>query len=309
MGSKKEKILRESVVIWSWMQQHSAVPLSVANYGQNAVVCSSAWPTLWSASFTSIIWFQDLALSLNYPSYLAHHVHAALNSSSPNHRPWRLILTNPYLLIDKLQQLLLGIFHIILGATDGDFVAVVALGREADDDTAALIHDGANQATLGTNDGVVQTVGNLNGHLLHIGLQRTNTTVTMVACGWWVLKMNNDITESATDPLHLDFSAYAMDWRTWFAGSDPITWAAGWAHGCTFLVQVFSKNIAFHNNKIGMKDHCSVINCTTGLRKNWNFTEHLSFSFGNKAKHCNPLRMIPNLLSMTFLSYSTAVCT
>ena len=35
------------------------------------------------------------------------------------------------------------------------------------------------------------------------------------------------ITESATDPLHLDFSAYAMDWCTRFAGSDPVAWVAG----------------------------------------------------------------------------------
>ena len=51
-----------------------------------------------------------------------------------------------------------------------------------------------------------------------------------------------------------------------------------------------SENLAFHGDKMGAKDHCRVIHCTTGRIKARNPAKRLSFSFSKKAKYRIPRR-------------------
>ena len=109
------------------------------------------------------------------------------------------------------------------------------------------------------------------------------------------------LTTVEIDPFHLDFRACAMDWHVKSAGSrgEHVSWVAGRAHSCISLVLVVVKNLAFHGDKMGAKDHCRPIHCTTGWIKARNPTKHLSFSFCKKVKYCifhnrTDSRMIPS---------------
>ena len=78
--------------------------------------------------------------------------------------------TTTYQLIGLLRQLPLGLLHVVLGSPDGDLVALAALLREADEDTAALLHNGADQTALGADDGVVVMVRDVQTKFLNVRL-------------------------------------------------------------------------------------------------------------------------------------------
>ena len=75
-------------------------------------------------------------------------------------------------------------------------------------------------------------------------------------------------------------------------------WSNAWPY---FLSTSSSENLAFNGNKMGKKDHCHVIHCTTGQIKARNSMEHMFFCFSNTTKHRNPLRVILNPLRMKLL--------
>ena len=60
-----------------------------------------------------------------------------------------------YLLIQKLQQLLLCFFNIILWSTDEDLVTVTAFRRKLDAHTTTFVHDRTDQPALGTDHRIV----------------------------------------------------------------------------------------------------------------------------------------------------------
>ena len=80
--------------------------------------------------------------------------------------------SDPNLFIQKIKKLFLGLFNIVLRSTDEDLVAVTALWREFDIDSTTLIHDGANESTLGTNHSIVMLMRDINFYLSDIRLQR-----------------------------------------------------------------------------------------------------------------------------------------
>ena len=101
-----------------------------------------------------------------------------------------------------------------------------------------------------------------------------------------------------------------MDWRVKSAGSrgEHVSWVAGRAHSLYFPSTSSSENLAFHGDKLGAKDHCRVIHCTTGWIKARNPTKFLSFRFSKKAKYRIPRCWLendpqPSLLRMKFLFF------
>lgn len=75
------------------------------------------------------------------------------------------------LLLCQLQQLLPGFLHLASRTPDGHFVRTGALRGKVDVHAAAVVHDGAHQAALGANQGVVQLGGDGDLRLLDIGLE------------------------------------------------------------------------------------------------------------------------------------------
>lgn len=76
-----------------------------------------------------------------------------------------------HLFIGNLQKLGLGILHVTDGSTDCNLVLGGAFLREADDNTPILLHNGADQLTLGSNDGIMILVGDVNCNLLDVSLK------------------------------------------------------------------------------------------------------------------------------------------
>lgn len=79
-----------------------------------------------------------------------------------------------HLFIGNLKKLGLGVLHVTDGSTDCNLVLGGAFLREADDNTAILLHDGADQLTLGSNDGIMKLVGDVNCNLLDVSLKIMN---------------------------------------------------------------------------------------------------------------------------------------
>ena len=74
-----------------------------------------------------------------------------------------------------MQQLFLGFLHILGWAPDGHGVTARALGGEVDVDSTTLLHDGADEAAFGANEGIVQFGRNRNLHLCDVGLREDST--------------------------------------------------------------------------------------------------------------------------------------
>lgn len=106
----------------------------------------------------------SLLLPLYSNSLFSHCIHSS-NFSFPTH-----------LLFSQLQQLFLGLLHLTSGPSDGDLVGAGALGGEMDVDAAAVIHDGAHEATLGADQRVVQLGGNGDLCLFNVGLEGRRET-------------------------------------------------------------------------------------------------------------------------------------
>lgn len=79
-----------------------------------------------------------------------------------------------HLFIGNLKKLGLGVLHVTDGSADCNLVLGGAFLREADDNTAILLHDGADQLTLGSNDGIMKLVGDVNCNLLDVSLKIMN---------------------------------------------------------------------------------------------------------------------------------------
>lgn len=79
-----------------------------------------------------------------------------------------------HLFIGNLKKLGLGVLHVTDGSTDGNLVLGGAFLREADDNTAILFHNRADQLTLGSNDGIMKLVGDVNCNLLDVSLKIMN---------------------------------------------------------------------------------------------------------------------------------------
>lgn len=74
-----------------------------------------------------------------------------------------------------MQQLFLGFLHILGWAPDGDSVTARALSGEVDVDSTTLLHDGADEAAFGANEGIVQLGRNRDLHLCDVGLREDST--------------------------------------------------------------------------------------------------------------------------------------
>lgn len=80
-----------------------------------------------------------------------------------------------HLFLGQVQQLFLGFLHILGWAPDGHSVTARALGGEVDVDSTTLLHDGADEAAFGANEGIVQFGRNRHLHLCDVGLREDNT--------------------------------------------------------------------------------------------------------------------------------------
>lgn len=60
------------------------------------------------------------------------------------------------LLLSQSQQLLLGLLHLLSGASDGDLVNPGAFSGKVDVHATTLLHDGAHEAAFGANKRVMQ---------------------------------------------------------------------------------------------------------------------------------------------------------
>ena len=80
-----------------------------------------------------------------------------------------------HLLLCQVQQLFLGFFHILGWAPDGHGVTARALSGEVDVDSTTLLHDGADEAAFGANEGIVQFGRNRHLHLCDVGLRQHST--------------------------------------------------------------------------------------------------------------------------------------
>lgn len=80
-----------------------------------------------------------------------------------------------HLLLRQVQQLFLGFLHILGWAPDGHGVTARALGGEVDVDSTTLLHDGADEAAFGANEGIVQFGRNRDLHLCDVGLREDST--------------------------------------------------------------------------------------------------------------------------------------
>ena len=76
-----------------------------------------------------------------------------------------------HLLLGQGQQLLLGLLHLLSRPADGDLVDARALGGEVDVHASALLHDGAHEAPLGADQGVVELGGDGHLQLRDVGLE------------------------------------------------------------------------------------------------------------------------------------------
>lgn len=76
-----------------------------------------------------------------------------------------------HLLLRQVQELSLGLLHVRGGAPDDDRVAARALHGEVDVDPATLLHDGADQAALRADEGVVQLGRDRDLRLGYVGLE------------------------------------------------------------------------------------------------------------------------------------------
>lgn len=78
------------------------------------------------------------------------------------------------LLLSQSQQLLLGLLHLLCGASDGDLVNPRTFGGEVDVHATTLLHDGTHKAPFGANQGVVQFGwdGHLNLGNIGLGVQK-----------------------------------------------------------------------------------------------------------------------------------------
>lgn len=72
-----------------------------------------------------------------------------------------------------MQQLFLGFLHILGWAPDGHSVTARALCGEVDVDSTTFLHDGADEAAFGANEGIVEFGRNGDLHLCDVGLSRT----------------------------------------------------------------------------------------------------------------------------------------
>lgn len=86
-----------------------------------------------------------------------------------------LLRDKAHLLLCQVQQLFLGFLHILGWAPDGHSVTARALGGEVDVDSTTLLHDGADEAAFGANEGIVQFGRNRDLHLCDVGLREDNT--------------------------------------------------------------------------------------------------------------------------------------
>lgn len=85
------------------------------------------------------------------------------------------ICSSPYvrahLLLRQVQQLLLGFLHVLGWAPDGHRVTARALSGKVDVDSTTFLHDGADEAAFGANEGIVQFGRNRDLHLCDVGLR------------------------------------------------------------------------------------------------------------------------------------------
>lgn len=76
-----------------------------------------------------------------------------------------------HLLLCQVQELSLGLLHVRGGAPDDNRVAARPLHGEVDVDPATLLHDGADQAALRADEGVVQLGRDRDLRLGYVGLE------------------------------------------------------------------------------------------------------------------------------------------
>ena len=120
------------------------------------------------------------------------------NQENPIHK------SDPNLFIQKIKKLFLGLFNIVLRSTDEDLVTVTAFWWEFNADSTALIHDGANETTLGTNHGIVMLMWDVNFYLGDICLQKELTFETGLKLGI------NSIVFDSTNQLVYEWSLFCL---------------------------------------------------------------------------------------------------
>ena len=79
--------------------------------------------------------------------------------------------------VSQVQQLFLGFLHTLGWAPDGHGVTARALGGEVDVDSTTVLHDGADEAAFGTNEGTVPFGRNRDLHLCAVGLREDSTSL------------------------------------------------------------------------------------------------------------------------------------
>ena len=120
------------------------------------------------------------------------------NQENPVHK------SDPNLFIQKIKKLFLGLFNIVLRSTDEDLVTVTAFWWEFNADSTALIHDGANETTLGTNQSIVMLMWDVNFYLSDICLQKELTFETGLKQGI------NSIFFDSTNQLVYEWSLFCL---------------------------------------------------------------------------------------------------
>ena len=65
-------------------------------------------------------------------------------------------------------ELLLSLDYVIRDAANRDFVRVGAFGREGDGHASAIFHDGTNELSFGSDDGIVEAERNENDILFYV---------------------------------------------------------------------------------------------------------------------------------------------
>lgn len=84
--------------------------------------------------------------------------------------PLALRLNASDLLLSQGQQLLLGLLHLLSGASDGNLVDPRAFSGEVDVHATTLLHNGAHEAAFGANQGVMELRWDGDLNLGNVGL-------------------------------------------------------------------------------------------------------------------------------------------